>query len=68
VWTLRAERDGDVREERVDRQGTAYRRARRLYAAGYQVSAVQFTVDGEPDSVYRFDGIRFVPVPALRRR
>jgi len=52
-------------EERYERQGTAYRRARQLYAAGYAITAVQYSVDEPPQplAVYCFDGIRFVRVP-----
>jgi len=64
MWLLRAERDGATPvEERYERQGTAYRRARQLYAAGYAPTAVQFRVDGEVEAVFIFDGIRFVRIP-----
>jgi hypothetical protein len=63
VWRLRAERPGSIPiEEEYGRQGTAYRRARQLYAAGYTPTAVQYRVDGEVEAVFTFDGIRFVPV------
>lgn len=68
-WELRAVRDGEpVVDERYHRQGTAYRRARQLYAAGYAITAVQFSASEPPKAlaVYRFDGIRFVRVPKLR--
>jgi hypothetical protein len=63
MWAIRAERDGSpVIEERVERQGTAWRSARRLFAAGYSVHGVQYSVDVPPQplAMYRFDGIRFV--------
>jgi hypothetical protein len=70
MWLVRAERGEDpVIEERVHRQGTAYRRARQLYMAGYAITAIQFSA-GEPEEplgVYRFDGIRFVRIPRLSR-
>ena len=65
-WLLIAERNGEPDlEERVQRQGTAYRRARQLYAAGYTLLAIQFSIDEPPVPVatYRFDGIRFVRIP-----
>jgi hypothetical protein len=67
MWLLRAERGDIPIEERVHRQGTAYRRARQLYAAGYDVTAVQFSAGEppEPIAVDRFDGIRFVRIPKL---
>lgn len=71
MWTLQAQRaDERLTEERYRRQGTAYRRARQLYAAGYDITAVQFSVEEPPVplGVYRFDGIRFVPVPKLPAR
>jgi hypothetical protein len=71
MWSLHATRDDSPEiDERYERQGTAYRRARLLYAAGYQVTAVQFSVDDPPHplAVYRFDGIRFVRVPKLEGR
>lgn len=71
MWLLRAERgDDEPIEERVHRQGTAYRRARRLFAAGYSITAVQFAADGsvDPVDVFVFDGIRFVRVPRSPRR
>jgi hypothetical protein len=65
-WELRATRSRvpDV-EEHYHRQGTAYRRARQLYAPGYEITAVQYSIDDPPVplAVYRFDGIRFVPIP-----
>lgn len=64
MWLLRAEREGTAPiEEQFKRQGTAYRRARQLYAAGYAPTAVQYRVDGEVEAVFTFDGIRFVRVP-----
>jgi hypothetical protein len=69
VWLLRAEREGSAPiEEQYGRQGTAYRRARQLYAAGYAPTAVQYRVDGEVEAVFTFDGIRFVRVPRGRGR
>jgi hypothetical protein len=68
MWSLRAVRDDEPPiEERVHRQGTAWRRARTLYAAGYSVTAVQYTAGENPDpiAVFRFDGIRFVRIPKL---
>ena len=68
MWTLQATREGSPGiDERYARQGTAYRRARLLYAAGYEITAVQFSVEEPPQplAVYRFDGIRFVRVPRL---
>lgn len=65
-WELQATRPNTPAvEERYHRQGTAYRRARQLYAAGYEITAVQYSVDNPPVplAVYRFDGIRFVPIP-----
>ena len=65
-WLLLAEREGEpVLEERVHRQGTAYRRARHLYAAGYTLHAIQYSIDEPPTPIaaYRFDGIRFVRIP-----
>jgi hypothetical protein len=70
MWHLQAERGNELPlNEEVERQGTAWRRARRLYAAGYTVTAVQFSVgaDPRPLAVYRFDGIRFVRIPKLPR-
>ncbi|HEX8918421.1 MAG TPA: hypothetical protein VF898_07955 [Chloroflexota bacterium] len=70
MWLLRAERAQDpVIEERVHRQGTAYRRARQLYMAGYGITAIQFsaTEPQEPLAMYQFDGIRFVKIPRLPR-
>jgi hypothetical protein len=66
-WLLQAERQGEQIEERYHRQGTAYRRARQLYAAGYAISATQYSVDEPPQpiAVYEFDGIRFVRVAKL---
>jgi hypothetical protein len=67
VWRLRAERDGTTPvEEEYERQGTAYRRARQLYAVGYAPTAVQYRVDGQIEAVFTFDGIRFVRVPRAR--
>lgn len=66
MWTLQAERQGITPvHERYRRQGTAYRRARQLYAAGYRVVAIQYSIDDPPEplAVYRFDGIRFVRIP-----
>jgi hypothetical protein len=68
MWQLRAERDDTPTvEERYGRQGTAYRRARQLFAAGYAVTAVQYSVEDPPQplAVYRFDGIRFVRIPRM---
>ena len=68
-WSLRAARGHEAPlEEVVERQGTAYRRARQLYAAGYAVTAVQLSGEEVPAplGVYRFDGIRFVKIPELR--
>ncbi len=63
MWLLRAERQGSAPvEEQYERQGTAYRRARQLYAAGYAPTAVQYRVDGEVEAVFTFDGIRFVRI------
>ena len=62
MWSLRAERTGtSAVEERYERQGTAYRRARQLYMAGYRITAVQYSVDEPPRvaGVFTFDGIRF---------
>lgn len=70
MWTLQATRDDSPTiDERHDRQGTVYRRARTLYAAGYRITAIQFSVDDPPEplAVYRFDGIRFVRIPRLER-
>jgi hypothetical protein len=70
VWILQAEREGaPTVEERYSRQGTAYRRARQLYAAGYAVFAMQFSAGDAPEplAAYRFDGIRFERVPRLQR-
>ena len=70
-WELHGSRDTEPPvEERYHRQGTAYRRARQLYAAGYAVTAVQFSAADPPEplAVYRFDGIRFVKVPKLAPR
>jgi hypothetical protein len=67
-WLLQAQRDGEPPvEERYHRQGTAYRRARQLYAAGYAITAAQFGTDesGVPLAVFRFDGIRFRRIPRL---
>lgn len=67
-YLIQAQRDADpVIEERYHRQGTAYRRARQLFAAGYSITAVQFSVDDPPVplAVFRFDGIRFVRIPKL---
>lgn len=69
MWSLQAIRgDEPPIEERYSRQGTAYRRARTLYAAGYAITAVQYSVgapEPEPVAAYRFDGIRFVRIPRL---
>ena len=65
MWSLQALRgDEPPIEERYSRQGSAYRRARLLYAAGYSITAVQYSVDDPPEplAVYTFDGIRFVRV------
>jgi len=62
VWSLRAERTGGRPiEERYERQGTAYRRARQLYMAGYGITAIQYSVEEPPQlvGVFTFDGIRF---------
>jgi hypothetical protein len=64
MWVLEAVRGNDEPfTERIDRQGTAWRRARSLYAAGFAVTATQFSIDNPPRplATYRFDGIRFVP-------
>lgn len=69
MWLLRAERNGAPPiEERVERQGTAWRSARRLFAAGYDITGVQYSVEDPPQplAVYRFDGIRFVKIPKVR--
>jgi hypothetical protein len=69
MWLLRAERDGaSPIEEQVERQGTAWRSARRLFAAGYAITGVQYSVDDPPQplAVYRFDGIRFVRVEKIK--
>lgn len=69
MWTLQARRAAaPTIEERYTRQGTAYRRARLLYAAGYDITAVQYSVEEPPQplATYRFDGIRFVRIPRLR--
>ena len=66
MWVLHASRPGDSPfTEEVERQGTAWRRARRLYAAGFSITATQFSVDSPPVPVasFRFDGIRFVRLP-----
>jgi hypothetical protein len=68
MWSLCAVRgDEPPIAERVRRQGTAYRRARTLYAASYAITAVQYTAGEAPDpvAVYRFDGIRFARIPKL---
>lgn len=68
AFVLRAQRGSEAPlEERYERQGTAYRRARQLYAAGYRITAVQYSVDEPPQpiAVYRFDGIRFVRIPKI---
>jgi hypothetical protein len=68
MWTLQATLEGAAPiEEQYRRQGTAYRRARRLYAAGYSVVAIQYSIDEEPVplGVFQFDGIRFVRIPEL---
>jgi hypothetical protein len=64
VWVLEAMRGNDAPfTEQIDRQGTAWRRARSLYAAGFTVTATQFSIETPPQplATYRFDGIRFVP-------
>lgn len=64
MWVLQAVRGNAVPlTEHMDRQGTAWRRARSLYAAGFAVTATQFSIDDPPQPLasYRFDGIRFVP-------
>jgi hypothetical protein len=69
MWSLRAERGSDpVIEERYERQGTAYRRARQLYMAGYRITAVQYSVEEPPQpvAVFTFDGIRFKRIPRAR--
>ncbi len=55
-----------IREE-FRRQGSAYRRARQLYAAGYAITALQYSVEDPPQlmAAYSFDGIRFVRTPSL---
>lgn len=66
MWSLRAERAGVLPiEERYERQGTAYRRARQLYMAGYGITAIQYSVEEPPRpvGVFTFDGIRFKRVP-----
>ncbi|HLJ66965.1 MAG TPA: hypothetical protein VKX16_06360 [Chloroflexota bacterium] len=66
VVAVQARRGDDAPlEERFRRQGSAYRRARLLYAAGFEIMAVQFSLDEPPQplGVYRFDGIRFVRIP-----
>jgi hypothetical protein len=66
MWSLQAIREGSSPiAERYRRQGTAYRRARQLYAAGYEITAVQYSIEEPPEplAVYRFDGIRFVRIP-----
>lgn len=71
MWELRAVREGSVPiEEQYARQGTAYRRARLLHAAGYEVTAVQFSVEDPPVPLFafRFDGIRFVKASRFPRR
>lgn len=68
LWSLQATKpDIATIAEEYRRQGTAYRRARQLYAAGYEVTAVQMSVDDPPEllDAYRFDGIRFVRIPSL---
>jgi hypothetical protein len=69
MWLLQAVRGDDTPvTEQIERQGTAWRRARRLYAAGFSVTATQFSVSDPPEplTTYRFDGIRFVPAPKPR--
>jgi hypothetical protein len=69
VWLIRAERNGDPPiEEHVERQGTAWRSARRLFAAGYEITGIQYSIDDPPQplGVYRFDGIRFVKLPKVK--
>lgn len=68
MWTMQARRKGAPSiDERCERQGTAYRRARLLYAAGYEITAVQYSVEESPQplGVYRFDGIRFQRIAPL---
>lgn len=68
-WKLQAIRNDEPPiEEEYERQGTAYRRARLLYAAGYAITAVQYSVEDPPQPVhvFSFDGIRFVRIPMLR--
>jgi hypothetical protein len=68
MWVIRAERAASAPiEEHVERQGTAWRSARRLFAAGYAITAVQYSVDDPPQplAMYRFDGIRFVRLRRL---
>jgi hypothetical protein len=69
TWVIKAERDGSSPvEQRVERQGTAWRQARRLFAAGYDVTGVQYSAEPTPVplAVYRFDGIRFIRLRKLR--
>ena len=67
MWTMQAVRGDDHIQEGFRRQGAAYRRARQLYAAGYEITAIQYTIDEPPEviAVYRFDGIRFIRIPRL---
>jgi hypothetical protein len=49
MWLLEAKRgEGHPVIEEIERQGTAWRRARRLYAAGFSVVATQFSIDDPP--------------------
>jgi len=52
--------------EWVERQGTAWRRARQLYAAGYTILVVQYSIDDPPEplAVSGFDGVRWKKLPA----
>jgi hypothetical protein len=68
MWSLQGSRGAaPLVQERYSKQGTAYRRARQLYAAGFEVTAIQYSIDEPPQpiAVYRFDGIRFVRLPKL---
>ncbi len=69
MWLLQAARgDESGITEAIERQGTAWRRARRLYAAGFAVTATQYSIDDPPRPLheYRFDGIRFVVIAPSR--
>lgn len=63
MWVLEIVRGDEAPFiEEIHRQGTAWRRARRLYAAGFTVTATQFSIEDPPQplATYRFDGLRFV--------